>query len=110
MARQPIVVSAGEGPVLSVVGDSIRPLIAAEQSDGGFEGFDLVGPADSGPPPHRHPWDEAYVILEGEVETVMGDQRFVLRPGDVGHVPAGTAHTYRIVSDSAHFLVITGPQ
>jgi quercetin dioxygenase-like cupin family protein len=72
--------------------------------------FDLHGEAQSGPPPHTHPWDEAYYVLEGQVLVVVGDDERVLEPGDVANVPGGEQHLYRILSPRARFLVITSPE
>lgn len=38
----------------------------------------------------------------------VGDRTTSLRPGDVLTVEPGRLHTYRIASDEASFLVITG--
>ena len=66
----------------------------------------MRGPADAGPPPHRHPWEEIYVVIEGELEiNVDGDTR-VLGPGGAAHVPANTVHSLRNVTDT-HFLTVT---
>jgi quercetin dioxygenase-like cupin family protein len=88
-----------------VVGDQIRPLLRGAA----FEVFDLRGPRDSGPPPHSHPWDEAYFLLEGQVLVQAGDDEVRLQPGQFIHVPANTTHLYRILSEEARFLVITSP-
>lgn len=42
---------------------------------------------------HRHPaQDEHFVVQEGELTAVVGDEEVVLRAGDVLDVPAGTVH------------------
>jgi quercetin dioxygenase-like cupin family protein len=67
--------------------------------------FDTRGPADAGPPPHSHPWEEIYVILAGELEVIIDGESRHLKPGGVAHVPAGVVHGYRNVTE-AHFLTI----
>lgn len=91
------------GRTLNVLADTARVTVAGGQ----FEIFEFSGPRDSGPPPHAHPWDEAYLGLDGEVEVTIGDQVSTLRPGDVAHVPGGVLHSSRIASDSARFRVVT---
>lgn len=91
------------GRTLQVLDDTIR----VDAAGGQIEIFELSGPRDSGPPPHAHPWDEAYIGTDGEVEVTIGETVTVLRPGDVVRVPAGTVHCYRIVNDTARFRVIT---
>jgi quercetin dioxygenase-like cupin family protein/ketosteroid isomerase-like protein len=96
--------SAGlAGRTLRVLDDTVRVDVAGGQ----VEIFELSGPRESGPPPHAHPWDEAYIGVEGEVEVTIGDMVSTLRAGDVVCAPEGTLHCYRIVTDAARFRVIT---
>lgn len=88
---------------LQVLDDTVRVEVAGGQ----VEIFEVDGPRDSGPPPHSHPWDEAYIGIEGEVDVTIGDATTTLRPGDVLHAAGGTLHCYRIVSDGARFRVVT---
>ncbi len=44
--------------------------------------------------PHDHPLEEAYVILEGEVEAVADDARLVLRAGDAFWTGVGCIHAF----------------
>lgn len=92
-----------QGRSLSVLSDTIRVDVAGGQ----LEIFELSGERDSGPPPHAHPWDEAYIGMEGEFEVTIGETTTVLRAGDVMRAPGGTLHSYRILSDRARFRVIT---
>lgn len=87
-----------------VLGEALRPLLTNEMGSS-VEIFDTSGPAAAGPPPHFHPWEEVYVVLEGELEVIVDGESHVLKPGGVAHVPAGVTHGYRNVSD-AHFLTI----
>lgn len=91
------------GQTLHVLDDTVTVDIAGGQ----LEIFELTGPRDSGPPPHSHPWDEAYIGIDGEVEVTIGDDPSVLRSGDVVRVPGGALHSYRILTDGARVRVIT---
>jgi quercetin dioxygenase-like cupin family protein len=44
--------------------------------------------------PHDHPFEEAYVILEGEVDVVADGERYTLRPGDVFWTAVGCIHAF----------------
>jgi quercetin dioxygenase-like cupin family protein len=79
---------------LFVLGEVLRPLLT-----------NASGPAAAGPPPHKHPWEEIYVVLSGELEVTVSGESTLLKAGGVVHVPAGAAHAYRNVSE-AHFLTI----
>jgi len=87
-----------------VLGETLRPLLTGTMG-ASLEIFDTSGPADAGPPPHSHPWEEVYVVLDGELEVLIDDEAHVLTPGSVAHVPAGVRHGYRNRTE-AHFLTI----
>jgi quercetin dioxygenase-like cupin family protein len=44
--------------------------------------------------PHDHPFEEAYYMLEGEVEAVADGERYTLRPGDVFWTGVGSIHGF----------------
>jgi quercetin dioxygenase-like cupin family protein len=44
--------------------------------------------------PHDHPFEEAYVMLEGEVEVVADGDRHTLYPGDVFWTATGCIHAF----------------
>ncbi|MEO1060371.1 MAG: cupin domain-containing protein [Actinomycetota bacterium] len=91
---------------LTVIGESMRPLLTNEMGSS-IEIYDTTGRTDMGPPPHQHDWDEIYVMLEGELDVVIGDEApRRLAPGAVAFVPGGTTHAYRIASDGTRFLTI----
>ena len=90
---------------LSVLGETLRPLLTNAMGSA-IEIFDTSGPADSGPPPHVHPWEEIYVVLDGELEVTIEGSSEVLQKGATAHVPSNTLHSYRNVTD-CHFLTIT---
>ena len=47
-----------------------------------------------GPRLHRHPYDETWVVLEGNLTFQSGDERLAAGPGDIVIVPPGTAHKF----------------
>ena len=109
MNGKPIFAGSGEGEVLRVVEDEVRVLAAGRDTGGAYEIFELSGPRESGPPPHAHPWSEAYVLLEGEVEVTFGDRKLNATPGCFVNIPAGMTHAYRVLSEGARFVVVTSP-
>jgi quercetin dioxygenase-like cupin family protein len=44
--------------------------------------------------PHDHPFEEAYYMLEGEVDVVANGDRHTLRPGDVFWTGTGCVHAF----------------
>lgn len=43
-------------------------------------------------PRHRHPEEQFMVVLEGEVDEIIGDQTIRLRKGDVCYLPSNVEH------------------
>jgi quercetin dioxygenase-like cupin family protein len=48
----------------------------------------------TGPGLHRHPYEEVFVVLEGEATFTLGDAQHVARAGEVVVAPAGVAHAF----------------
>jgi mannose-6-phosphate isomerase-like protein (cupin superfamily) len=51
-------------------------------------------PGDQAPPHIHHRSDEAFIVLDGELEVLVGDERRVLTAGESATVPAGIVHTF----------------
>jgi mannose-6-phosphate isomerase-like protein (cupin superfamily) len=47
-----------------------------------------------GPRLHRHPYDETWVVQEGNLTFQVGDERVKVGPGDIAIVPPGVAHKF----------------
>ena len=47
-----------------------------------------------GPALHRHPYEEIFVVLEGEATFMVGDEQRVFRAGEIAVVPSGVAHGF----------------
>ncbi len=61
--------------------------------------------------PHDHPLEEAYVILEGEVEAEADGQRHELRAGDAFWTGVGCVHAFYNTSDArVRWLETQAPQ
>lgn len=43
--------------------------------------------------PHSHPHEQMGLLLEGELEFTIGDERQVLRPGQMWRIPGGVEHS-----------------
>ena len=90
-----IVVTPTSAPrPLNIVGEQLTVLASGAQT-GSYEVFHQVGPEGSGPPPHNHPWDEAFYVIKGEIAFGVGDRELVAQAGTFVHLPAGTTHWFR---------------
>lgn len=103
MERAPFVVKPAEHSPLRVVGETITVLANAKDTKS-IEVFLQHGPEGAGPPPHTHPWDESYYVLEGQVDVMLGEKTVTLAVGEFVFIPAGTPHGFRMRSATAKFL------
>jgi quercetin dioxygenase-like cupin family protein len=90
---------------VSVVGDTYTILISGADTQGHYCLIDMLVPDGGGPPPHRHDFEEAFTILDGELEfTFRGEVRTVKAPSTV-NIPANAPHQFKNVSGkTVHML------
>ena len=103
--RAPFVVTPAQHRPFHVVGEAISVLASAEQTGSG-EIFFQQGPEGAGPPPHTHPWDEAYYVLDGQIDVTAGPKAVTLSKGEFIYIPAMTLHCFRMKTATASFLSI----
>ena len=61
--------------------------------------------------PHDHPLEEAYLILDGEVEATFDGTHYRLGPGDVAWAGVGCVHEFRNVGEgTVRWLETQAPQ
>jgi len=104
---EPIIVErANASPALNVVGEQITVLASGAQT-GSYEIFHQTGPEGSGPPPHSHPWDEAFYVIRGEIAFGVADKEMVAHAGTLVHLPAGTTHWFRFGAGGGEMVSMT---
>ncbi|BCX67420.1 cupin domain-containing protein [Pseudomonas izuensis] len=97
-------------PPYNVVGEAITVLAGGDLSKP-FEMHIQVGVQGGGPPPHFHPWDEAFYVVEGEVEVTVEGKSTTVPAGGYVHIPAGTIHAYKNISSTAKMIgVVSDPR
>ena len=100
------VVNRGEGEVLNVIGTTVRFVCSAEQTGNAWSAMETVLPEGAGPPLHHHPWDEAYFVVEGDVEFQLGDRIERVTQGNFVYTPAGLAHCFHGISKKPARMII----
>ncbi|SFO43371.1 cupin domain-containing protein [Sphingomonas sp. OK281] len=95
---------------ISLVGDTYTILVSGAQTDGRYCLIDMLVPDGSGPPPHRHDFEEMFSLLEGELEfTFRGETQTVKAPMSV-NIPANAPHVFKNVSGkTVHMLCMCTP-
>lgn len=86
-------------------------LATGKTTNGGFCLVDETAKRGETVPMHRHVKDmESFYVLDGEISFFIGDKP--PRRAGAGafvHLPAGTAHGFRIESETARYLILTTP-
>jgi quercetin dioxygenase-like cupin family protein len=81
-------------PHVGLVGDTYTITVAGEETDGRFCVIDMYIPPGGGPPPHRHDFEETFILLEGEMEATFRGNKSIVRAGDTLHIPANAPHQF----------------
>jgi quercetin dioxygenase-like cupin family protein len=95
-----------------VLSDLVTFRVTDADSNGRLTVVQIDVPPGGGPPPmHIHPPDELFSVVSGTVTVLHGDPAApVVREvvaGDCVHVPGGTAHTFRNLSDAPARMILT---
>ncbi len=104
-------VPPGQGKKLWVTDELMTFKASGEDTGGAYSLTDSMVPPQGGPPPHiHHREDEAFWVLEGELEVTVGEATFGAGAGSFVHLPKGVPHAYRNVgSGPARFLTLIVP-
>jgi quercetin dioxygenase-like cupin family protein len=97
-------------PHIGLVGDTYTILLAGKDTAGRFCVIDMHIPPGGGPPPHRHNFEESFIIIEGEIEATFRGVKSLAGAGETVHIPANAPHQFKNKSDrSARLLCICSP-
>ena len=97
-------------PHIGIVGDTYTILLTGEDTAGQYCLIDMLVPPGGGPPPHRHNFEECFIILEGEASATFREKKMTLRVGDVVNVPANAPHQFtNTTSAPLRLLCICSP-
>ena len=100
-----VVVPAERAPELNVLGTSVTVLHQGPNGDVTHQS----GEEGTGPPPHRHPWDEWFYVLQGSIEFTCYGEVQLCEPGTFVHAPAGMLHGFTYGPEGGAMLEWTGP-
>ena len=80
---------------IGLVGATYTITIAGKDTNGRFCVIDMHVPPGGGPPPHRHEFEETFILLDGEIQVTFRGQKSTLRAGDTVNVPSNAPHQFR---------------
>jgi len=93
---QVIHLGPSEGDAFSAMGDVYRVLASGRQTGDVYALSEIRVSPNNGPPPHIHSReDECFFVLEGEIDSQVGDEKIKARPGTFIHGPRGIAHSFK---------------
>jgi mannose-6-phosphate isomerase-like protein (cupin superfamily) len=84
---------------------------SGEDTGGAYSLTDSMVPPQGDPPPHiHHREDEAFRVLEGELEVLVGENKFKAGAGFFVHLTKGVLHSYQNVGTGpARLLTLMVP-
>jgi len=95
---------------LGVVGDTYTILLSGKDTAGQFCLIDMFVPPGGGPPPHRHDFEESFILLEGQLEATFRGEHTTVAAGATIHIPANAPHQFHNASaEPARMLCICSP-
>jgi quercetin dioxygenase-like cupin family protein len=97
-------------PHIGVVGDTYTISLTGEDTNGRFTLIDMLIPPGGGPGPHRHDFEETFIVLDGEFEATFRGEKLVIRSGETIHIPANAPHQFHNSSSNpVRLLCICSP-
>jgi quercetin dioxygenase-like cupin family protein len=95
---------------IGLVGDTYTITVTGEDTDGRFCAIDMHIPPGGGPPPHRHDFEETFILLEGEMEATFRGKKSTVRAGQTVNIPANAPHQFHNASpEPVRMLCICSP-
>lgn len=100
----------GTLPHIGLVGDTYTITVDGDDTKGRFCAIDMHIPPGGGPGPHRHDFEETFIVLDGEVEATFRGQKSTVRAGETINIPANAPHQFHNASSSpARLICICSP-
>ncbi len=97
-------------PHIGLVGDTYTITVSGEDTNGRFCVIDMHIPPGGGPGPHRHSFEETFILLEGEMEATFRGKKLLVKAGDTINIPANAPHQFHNSSSNpTRLLCICSP-
>ena len=85
-------------PHIGIVGDTYTITVAGSAAADRFCVIDMHIPPGGGPPPHRHNFEESFILLEGELQATFRGEKSTVKAGETLHIPANAPHQFKNTS------------
>ena len=101
---------SGNALHLGVTGDTYTILLSGTDTADRFTLIDMHVPPGGGPPPHRHNFEETFILLDGELQATFRAEKRIVRAGETVHIPANAPHQFHNASSKpVRMLCICSP-
>lgn len=105
-----VIVEPGAGLAFWGAGERLVSKVNKDQTRGAFVLAEVTVTPGGGPPPHKHTReDEAFYILDGQMEFLIGDRIVPATRGTFVWAPRGIVHQFRAKGGPARFLLVVTP-
>jgi quercetin dioxygenase-like cupin family protein len=95
---------------LGIAGGTYTILLGGKDTNGRYTLIDMLVPANGGPPPHRHDFEEMFTVLEGEIVLTFRGAEFTAKAGQTVNIPANAPHSFKNASGApARLLCMCTP-
>jgi uncharacterized cupin superfamily protein len=85
-------------------------LLSGSDTLGKFCLFDMFVPPEWGPPPHRHDFEETFIMLEGQLDVTFRARKFLVKTDETVSIPSNAPHQFQNSSNlPARVLCICSP-
>jgi quercetin dioxygenase-like cupin family protein len=99
-----------DGKHIGLVGDTYTVTVAGKDTNDRFCVIDMHVPPGGGPGPHRHDYEETFILLDGEIEVTFRGKKSTARAGDTVNIPSNAPHKFHNASSGpARMLCIGSP-
>ena len=100
----------GKLPHIGLVGDTYTITVNGDDTEGRFCVIDMRIPPSGGPGPHRHDFEETFIVLDGEIQATFRGKKSVVRAGETINIPANAPHQFHNASSNpARLICIWSP-
>jgi quercetin dioxygenase-like cupin family protein len=86
---------------IGLVGDTYTITVAGKDTNNRFCVIDMHVPPGGGPGPHRHDFEETFILLDGEMEVTFRGEKSTVHAGDTINVPSNAPHQFHNASTEA---------
>jgi quercetin dioxygenase-like cupin family protein len=95
---------------IGLAGDTYTITVAGEDTDNQFCVIDMHVPPGGGPGPHRHDFEETFILLDGEMEVTFRGKKSTVHAGDTINIPSNAPHQFQNASsESVRMICICSP-